>query len=35
MRGFMSDYDLIAPFYDHENASFSEDVDMYLNYADP
>ncbi len=34
MRGFMSDYDLIAPFYDIEHASFSEDVDMYRNYAE-
>jgi ubiquinone/menaquinone biosynthesis C-methylase UbiE len=34
MRGFMSDYDLIAPFYDIEHAHFGEDVDMYRNYAE-
>jgi ubiquinone/menaquinone biosynthesis C-methylase UbiE len=34
MWGFMSDYDLIAPFYDIEHASFGEDVDMYRNYAE-
>lgn len=27
-------YDLIAPFYDAEHAHFSEDLDMYSNYAE-
>jgi cyclopropane fatty-acyl-phospholipid synthase-like methyltransferase len=30
----MNDYDLIAPFYDVEHASFDEDVDLYLHYAE-
>ncbi len=30
----MSDYDLIAPFYDAEHAHFDEDVDLYLNFAE-
>ncbi|HZO70650.1 MAG TPA: class I SAM-dependent methyltransferase [Ktedonobacteraceae bacterium] len=30
----MSDYDLIAPFYDIEHARFSEDLDMYQNFAE-
>ncbi len=30
----MSDYDVIAPFYDIEHAHFSEDLDMYSNYAE-
>ncbi len=30
----MDDYDLIAPFYDIEHAQFSEDLDMYSNYAE-
>jgi ubiquinone/menaquinone biosynthesis C-methylase UbiE len=34
MQDFMSDYDLIAPFYDIEHAQFGEDVDMYRNYAE-
>ncbi|HEX4208075.1 MAG TPA: class I SAM-dependent methyltransferase [Ktedonobacteraceae bacterium] len=29
----MHEYDLIAPFYDAEHAHFSEDIDMYLNFA--
>ncbi len=29
----MSDYDLIAPFYDIEHAQFNDDLDMYQNYA--
>ncbi|HLX41221.1 MAG TPA: class I SAM-dependent methyltransferase [Ktedonobacteraceae bacterium] len=29
----MSDYDLIAPFYDIEHARFDDDLDMYQNYA--
>ena len=27
-------YDMIAPFYDSEHAHFTEDLDMYLNYAE-
>lgn len=30
----MSDYDLIAPFYDSEHAQFDEDIDMYRNFAE-
>jgi len=30
----MNDYDLIAPFYDIEHARFSEDLDMYQNFAE-
>jgi ubiquinone/menaquinone biosynthesis C-methylase UbiE len=30
----MHDYDLIAPFYDSEHAQFSEDLDMYRNFAE-
>ena len=30
----MNDYDLIAPFYDIEHAPFSEDLDMYRNFAE-
>src|SRR5947209_4722541 len=30
----MSDYDLIAPFYDIEHAEFDEDLDLYRNYAE-
>jgi ubiquinone/menaquinone biosynthesis C-methylase UbiE len=30
----MNDYDLIAPFYDTEHAQFSEDLDMYRNFAE-
>lgn len=30
----MSDYDVIAPFYDIEHAQFDEDLDMYQNYAE-
>src|SRR5207237_10593984 len=30
----MTDYDLIAPFYDIEHAHFDEDVDLYLNFAE-
>lgn len=30
----MSDYDLIAPFYDIEHAQFDDDLDMYQNYAE-
>lgn len=30
----MSDYDLIAPFYDIEHARFDDDLDMYQNYAE-
>ena len=29
----MTDYDLIAPFYDIEHAHFDEDVNLYINYA--
>lgn len=30
----MNNYDLIAPFYDIEHAQFSEDLDMYRNFAE-
>jgi SAM-dependent methyltransferase len=30
----MNDYDVIAPFYDSEHAHFSEDLDLYLNFAE-
>ena len=30
----MNTYDLIAPFYDVEHAHFSEDLDMYQNFAE-
>ncbi|MDQ6661437.1 MAG: class I SAM-dependent methyltransferase, partial [Chloroflexota bacterium] len=30
----MSDYDLIAPFYDREHAHFDEDLDMYQSFAE-
>lgn len=30
----MSDYDLIAPFYDAEHEHFAEDLDMYTNFAE-
>jgi ubiquinone/menaquinone biosynthesis C-methylase UbiE len=28
------DYDVIAPFYDREHAHFSEDLDLYRNFAE-
>lgn len=28
------DYDLIAPYYDVEHAHFSEDIDLYLDFAE-
>jgi SAM-dependent methyltransferase len=30
----MTDYDLIAPFYDIEHAQFDEDLDLYRNFAE-
>lgn len=30
----MNEYDLIAPFYDAEHAHFTEDLDMYMNFAE-
>src|SRR5579884_273651 len=30
----MSEYDLIAPFYDVEHAHFKEDLDLYQNFAE-
>ena len=30
----MQEYDLIAPFYDIEHDHFSEDLDMYRNFAE-
>lgn len=30
----MNEYDLIAPFYDIEHAHFSEDLDLYRNFAE-
>jgi len=30
----MSEYDLIAPFYDMEHAHFKEDLDLYQNFAE-
>ena len=30
----MNTYDVIAPFYDAEHAHFSEDLDMYQNFAE-
>jgi cyclopropane fatty-acyl-phospholipid synthase-like methyltransferase len=30
----MTEYDLIAPFYDTEHAHFDEDVSMYINFAE-
>jgi SAM-dependent methyltransferase len=30
----MNDYDVIAPFYDREHAHFSEDLDLYHNFAE-
>ncbi|GCE14096.1 class I SAM-dependent DNA methyltransferase [Tengunoibacter tsumagoiensis] len=30
----MNEYDLIAPFYDIEHAHFSEDLDLYQNFAE-
>ncbi len=30
----MTDYDLIAPFYDIEHAHFNEDVSLYTNFAE-
>lgn len=30
----MTDYDLIAPFYDIEHAHFDEDMSLYLNFAE-
>src|SRR6266571_5019722 len=30
----MTDYDLIAPFYDMEHAHFDEDVNLYMNFAE-
>ncbi|QBD81384.1 class I SAM-dependent methyltransferase [Ktedonosporobacter rubrisoli] len=30
----MNEYDLIAPFYDIEHARFSEDLDLYQNFAE-
>src|SRR5437762_3976376 len=32
--GLMHEYDIIAPFYDIEHDRFSEDLDMYRNYAE-
>ncbi len=29
----MSEYELIAPYYDLEHADYQDDVDLYLNYA--
>jgi len=29
----MSDYELIAPYYDLEHANYQDDIDLYLNYA--
>jgi cyclopropane fatty-acyl-phospholipid synthase-like methyltransferase len=29
----MTDYDLIAPFYDIEHAHFDEDMNLYINFA--
>ncbi|GAC1424298.1 MAG: class I SAM-dependent methyltransferase [Ktedonobacteraceae bacterium] len=33
-KEFMNTYDVIAPFYDVEHAHFSEDLDMYQNFAE-
>lgn len=33
MIGGMNPYDVIAPYYDLEHASYQDDVDLYLNYA--
>src|SRR6266849_2843534 len=30
----MTDYDLIAPFYDMEHAHFDEDLNLYMNFAE-
>jgi cyclopropane fatty-acyl-phospholipid synthase-like methyltransferase len=30
----MTDYDLIAPFYDIEHAHFDEDLNLYMNFAE-
>lgn len=30
----MNNYDVIAPFYDYEHAHFSEDLDLYHNFAE-
>src|SRR5438093_1431567 len=30
----MNDYDLIAPFYDREHASFDEDIELYRGFAE-
>jgi SAM-dependent methyltransferase len=30
----MTDYDLIAPFYDIEHAHFDEDANLYMNFAE-
>src|SRR6266699_1562726 len=30
----MTDYDLIAPFYDIEHAQFDEDLSLYTNFAE-
>jgi cyclopropane fatty-acyl-phospholipid synthase-like methyltransferase len=30
----MTEYDLIAPFYDLEHAHFDEDVNLYINFAE-
>jgi cyclopropane fatty-acyl-phospholipid synthase-like methyltransferase len=30
----MTDYDLIAPFYDVEHAHFDEDLNLYINFAE-
>jgi cyclopropane fatty-acyl-phospholipid synthase-like methyltransferase len=30
----MTDYDLLAPFYDIEHARFEEDVSLYINFAE-
>ncbi len=30
----MTDYDLIAPFYDVEHAHFDEDLNLYVNFAE-
>ena len=30
----MTDYDLVAPFYDMEHAHFDEDLNLYMNFAE-
>ncbi len=34
MTNMTNEYDLIVPFYDAEHASFDEDNDLYLNFAE-